>query len=77
MSDEPITSIWQYEPSYPLAIAGTVLYGILFLIIGYQTLFCYRAWFFIPVVIGAAIEVIGYAMRAYSTQNQMEIVSQP
>lgn len=70
-------SIWAYDPNLPLAAASTGLYGILFGIITYQTVFRYRAWFFLAVVVGAAIEVIGYTMRVYSAKNQREIVPLP
>jgi hypothetical protein len=67
-------SIWSYDPNFPLAVTGTILYGLIAIVIGYQTIFLYRSWFFLTVVFGAVIEVVGYAMRAYSTQNQTEIV---
>ncbi|KAF5962642.1 Rtm1p-like protein [Fusarium bulbicola] len=44
-------SIWMYDPSFPLAVVGTVVYGIIFLAITYLTLIKYRAWYFIVVVI--------------------------
>lgn len=72
-----IQSIWAYNPNFPLAVTGTILYGFVFLVIGYQTIFQYRSWFFLTVVLGAAIEVAGYGLRAYSTQNQLEVVSLP
>ncbi|KAL6352876.1 hypothetical protein LRP88_13349 [Fusarium phalaenopsidis] len=49
-------SIWMYNPSFALAIIGTIVYSIIFLVISYLTLIKYRAWFFIVVVIGSAIE---------------------
>ncbi|KAI8723884.1 hypothetical protein NCS52_00245200 [Fusarium sp. LHS14.1] len=66
-------SIWMYNPSFALAIIGTVVYSIIFLVISYLTLIKYRAWFFIVVVIGSAIEVAAYTLRAYSAKNQSEI----
>ncbi|KAF5023161.1 hypothetical protein F66182_4775 [Fusarium sp. NRRL 66182] len=66
-------SIWMYDPSFALAVFGTVVYTIIFLIISYQTLIKYRAWFFIVVAVGAAIEVAAYNLRIYSAQNQSEI----
>ncbi|KAM3446242.1 hypothetical protein MY3296_009857, partial [Beauveria thailandica] len=30
----------------------------------------HRAWFYSAVVVGAAVEVAGYACRAYSAKNQ-------
>lgn len=66
-----------YNPSFALAIIGTIVYSIIFLVISYLTLIKYRAWFFIVVVIGSAIEVAAYTLRAYSAKNQSEIVSYP
>ncbi|OBS19600.1 hypothetical protein FPOA_11325 [Fusarium poae] len=71
MTDEQ--SIWMYDPSLPLAVIATVIYGIIFLVLAYQTLIKYRAWFFIVVVVGSAIEVAAYNLRIYSIQNQSEI----
>ncbi|KAI8680071.1 hypothetical protein NCS57_00286800 [Fusarium keratoplasticum] len=66
-------SIWMYNPSFALAIIGTIVYSIIFLVISYLTLIKYRAWFFIVVVIGSAIEVAAYILRSYSAKNQSEI----
>ncbi|KAF4334165.1 RTM1 [Fusarium beomiforme] len=66
-------SIWMYDPSFPLAVVGAVVYGIIFLVITYLTLIKYRAWYFIVVVIGSAIEVAAYNLRIHSVQNQSEI----
>ncbi|CAG7564901.1 unnamed protein product [Fusarium equiseti] len=71
MADQ--VSIWMYDPSFPLAVVGTVVYGIIFLILAYQTLIKYRAWFFIVVVVGSAVEVAAYSLRIHSVQNQSEI----
>ncbi|RBR24086.1 uncharacterized protein FIESC28_03199 [Fusarium coffeatum] len=71
MADQ--VSIWMYDPSFPLAVVGTVVYGIIFLILAYQTLIKYRAWFFIVVVVGSAVEVAAYNLRIHSVQNQSEI----
>jgi hypothetical protein len=68
-------SIWMYDPSFPLAVIGAVVYGITFLVLAYLTLIKYRAWFFIVVVVGSAIEVAAYNLRVYSAKNQSEIVS--
>lgn len=68
-------SIWMYSPSLALAIIGTIVYSVIFLVISYFTLIKYRAWFFLVVVIGSAIEVAAYILRIYSVKNQSEIVS--
>ncbi|KAK4097367.1 RTA1-domain-containing protein [Parathielavia hyrcaniae] len=72
MADEP-TSIWMYNPSFAVAVLATVLYGLVFLFISYLTLIKYRAWFFTCVVVGAAIEVAGYALRCYSIKNPTDV----
>ncbi|KAJ4227175.1 hypothetical protein NW759_004544 [Fusarium solani] len=66
-------SIWMYNPSFALAIIGTIVYSIIFLVNSYLTLIKYRAWFFIVVVIGSAIEVAAYILRSYSAKNQSEL----
>ncbi|KAK4118111.1 RTA1-domain-containing protein [Parathielavia appendiculata] len=68
MADEP-TSLWMYNPSFPLAVLATVIYGLVFFAIFYLTVIKHRAWFFLCVVIGAAIEVVGYGLRCYSVKK--------
>ncbi|KAH7013520.1 RTA1 like protein-domain-containing protein [Ilyonectria destructans] len=63
-------SIWMYNPSFALAILGTVAYGIIFIITSYQTLIKYRAWYFVVVPIGATVELVAYIFRTYSVKNQ-------
>ncbi|KAK0641058.1 RTA1 like protein-domain-containing protein [Cercophora newfieldiana] len=72
MAEAP-DSIWMYTPSFPLAVLAAVLYGLVFAWIFYLTVIRYRAWYFLCVVIGAAIEVAGYALRCYSIKNPREI----
>ncbi|KAH7151907.1 RTA1 like protein-domain-containing protein [Dactylonectria estremocensis] len=67
-------SVWMYNPSFALSVIGTVVYGIIFLIISFQTLIKYRAWFFLVVPIGAALEVVAYILRTYSTKNQTALI---
>jgi hypothetical protein len=67
--------IWQYPPSFALAVLALVLYSIIFLWIFFTTVIKYRAWFFTTIVIGTAIEVGGYVARVYSVKNQTNIVS--
>ncbi|KAM3562974.1 hypothetical protein MY1884_001519 [Beauveria asiatica] len=73
MSNED-RSIWAYDPSFPLAVVGCIVYGLLFIAITYTTWIKHRAWFFSAVVVGAAIEVAGYVCRAYSAKNQTVLV---
>ena len=69
------TVVWLYNPSFALAVFATVIYSISFVWIFYLTVIKYRAWFFVCVVIGSAIEVVGYAIRCYSAKKQTEVVS--
>ncbi|KAI1073748.1 putative RTA1 domain protein [Whalleya microplaca] len=75
MADNNDWSVWLYEPSLALAIIATAVYTIPFLWITYLTIFKYRAWYFICVSIGGIFEVVGYALRSYSTQNHQDIGS--
>ncbi|OAQ96837.1 hypothetical protein LLEC1_03882 [Akanthomyces lecanii] len=68
------SSIWVYSPSFPLAVVGCVVYSILLFAITYMTWVKHRAWFFSPVVVGAAIEVAGYVCRVYSAKHQTVLV---
>ena len=67
-------SEWLYNPSFALAILATILYSFTFVWIFYLTVIKYRAWFFTCVVVGAAIEVVGYALRCYSVKKQTDVV---
>ena len=75
MASNEQTSVWMYNPSFPLAVIGAVVYGIVFFAITYMTLIKYRAWYFSVIVVGAAIEVAAYIARVYSVKNPSEIVS--
>lgn len=68
------SSVWMYSPSFALAVIGCIVYCLLFLAITYFTLIKYRAWYFIVVVIGAAVEVAGYVCRVYSVKHQTDLV---
>ncbi|KAI9151850.1 RTM1 [Paramyrothecium foliicola] len=72
MAEEQVI-VWMYNPSFPLAVVGCVVYGLIFLAISYTTIIKYRAWFFLVVVVGAAIEVAAYILRAYSVKNPYDI----
>ncbi|KAK3349348.1 RTA1 like protein-domain-containing protein [Lasiosphaeria hispida] len=62
-----------YTPSFALAVLASILYGLTFLWLFYLTIIKYRAWYFTCVVIGAAIEVAGYALRCVSIKNPTDI----
>ncbi|KAK4220027.1 RTA1 like protein-domain-containing protein [Rhypophila decipiens] len=66
-------SVWQYNPSLALAILASILYGIIFLVIFYQTFIKYRSWYFTCVVVGAGVEVAGYALRCHSIRNPSQV----
>ncbi|KAK1832457.1 RTA1 like protein-domain-containing protein [Podospora conica] len=68
MADEADV-VWMYTPSFALAVFASVLYGLVFVYTFYLTVIKYRAWFFLCVVIGAGVEVAGYALRCYSIKN--------
>jgi len=70
-------SIWLYNPSLPLSIIAAVLYFIPMVIQIYQTTFRYRALYFVPVLIGAMLEVGGYIARAISISQPDQIVGHP
>lgn len=56
-----------YLPSLTLGILGVALFGISALIHSYQ-IHRYRTWYFIPVVICAVLEVVGYVFRTLSNR---------
>jgi hypothetical protein len=68
-------SIWTYNPSFALAIVVTIIYAIPTAILAWQTLIKYHSWFFLCVLIGSALEVGGYSVRAVSTKKLSDIVS--
>ncbi|KAH6637176.1 RTA1 like protein-domain-containing protein [Chaetomium tenue] len=72
MADE-VVSIWPYNPSFPVTVLATALYGIILLAIFYLTIIKYRAWFFTTVVVGTAVEVLGYALRCYSIKQPTQV----
>lgn len=67
-------SIWLYDASLPLAIVTAVIYAVPMVWQGYQTIFKYKTYYFLPVFVGAALEVGGYAARAVSSQQVDQIV---
>lgn len=62
---EALTCGGRYVPSLALSIIAIVLFAIglaghVFL------LFKYRTWYFVPIAIGTAVEIIGYIFRILS-----------
>ena len=74
MADSEEINLWPHSPSFALAVMATVLYGLAFLWTTFL-IFRHRAWFFLAIAVGAAIEVAGYAMRSYSIKNPTMMVS--
>jgi hypothetical protein len=68
-------SIWTYDPSFALAIVVAIIYFIPTVILAWQTFLKYHSWFFLCVLIGSALEVAGYSVRAVSADKQSDIVS--
>jgi len=73
MADEADV-VWMYTPSFALAVLASVLYGLVFLYTFYLTVIRYRAWFFLCALVGAGVEVAGYALRCYSIKVPTEVV---
>jgi hypothetical protein len=68
-------SVWQYSPSFALSVLAMSIYAIIFIWLFFTTVFKYRAWFFTTVVVGAAVEAVGYALRSYSAKEQNNLAS--
>ena len=59
--------IYGYTPALALAVIGAVTFGIsTFLHLG--QLLRYRTWYFAIIIVGAAMEVVGYIFRALSSR---------
>ncbi|KEF58764.1 uncharacterized protein A1O9_03607 [Exophiala aquamarina CBS 119918] len=59
---------YYYSPSFAAAAVFLAVY-ILATIINLGQFFFYRSWFWWPMVLGVAMELVGYAARAVSTKN--------
>lgn len=57
-----------YTPSLVVALLGVILFAIASLCHGFQVL-KYRTWYFIPVLIGTLMEVVGYCFRILSNRE--------
>lgn len=55
-----------YTPSVVLAALGVALFAIATVTHSYQ-IFRYKTWYFIPVVVGTVMEVVGYIFRIFSS----------
>jgi hypothetical protein len=65
-NDAPII-IYGYTPALVVGLLGVILFSIATVWHTYQ-LFRYRTWYFIPVVVGTVLEVIGYTFRILSNR---------
>lgn len=78
-SDSAVDSIYFYDPSLPASIVFTVLYVLPFLYQLYMTIIAPRmgkythTGYFIPILIGASLEVAGYGVRCGSVKRQDDI----
>jgi hypothetical protein len=68
-------SIWLYDPKFPLAVVFAVLYSIPMVVQFFQTAIQYRAWWFFVILVGAILEVAGYAARIAAIKQPHTIVS--
>lgn len=59
--------IYGYTPALALAVIGAVTFGTSTLLHLAQVL-RYRTWYFAIIIVGAAMEVVGYIFRALSSQ---------
>ena len=59
--------IYGYTPALALAVVGAVTFGISTLLHLVQ-LIRYRTWYFAIIIVGAAMEVVGYIFRALSSR---------
>ncbi|KAK4232612.1 RTA1 like protein-domain-containing protein [Podospora fimiseda] len=66
-------SFWPYDPLLPPSIVFTIIYALLFFWIAYLTFIRYKSFYFTVMPLGTAIEVVGYALRCYATQNQNQL----
>ncbi|KAI9820107.1 MAG: hypothetical protein M1832_003814 [Thelocarpon impressellum] len=65
-NDAPII-IYGYTPSFVLAVLGVAIFALSTLVHLFQVV-KYRTWYFIPIVVGSAMEVVGYAFRCLSAK---------
>jgi hypothetical protein len=75
MAASDSSSIWLYNPNFPLAIVCAILYAIPTTIQFLQTIIMYKSYYFIVVLLGACLEVGGYIARAVSIKQPDTIVS--
>lgn len=66
--DSACIIIYGYTPSFALCIAGLVLFAIA-LVAHVVQLARYRTWYFTPIVVGIALEMVGYVSRALSSRR--------
>ena len=60
-------SVFTYTPSFALALVATILYLIPTLILTWQTIFKYRSWFFLCVLLGGAWAFMHSTLQTWAT----------
>lgn len=51
-----------------MGILGVILFSLATITHSYQ-LFRYRTWYFTPMIVGTAMEIVGYVFRTFSSQK--------
>jgi hypothetical protein len=65
-NDAPVI-IYGYTPSFALALLGTILFAIFFVVHVFQV-HKYKSWYFATFSVGLAFEIIGYIARLLSAK---------
>jgi hypothetical protein len=66
--DDAHIIIYGYIPSFALCILAIVLYTIAFFVHLYEVA-RYKTWYFLPLSLGCALEILGYIFRALSAHK--------
>jgi len=73
MADTEEVNFWPHGAVFALAALATVLYSLVFLWVTFLII-RHRAWYFLAIAFGAAIEIAGYTTRSYSIKNPTMLV---
>lgn len=69
MAESIDSQLWGYAPSTALAIVGAVLFAIVSAVHLVQ-LVKFRAWFYLPILLGGVMEVVGFITRILSARSR-------